>query len=166
MELAQTLQQTDFSLENNPSSWGFVLWSRLVSNQRPSACEADALPLSYETWETHRSVIDGTSEISTDGGPGENRSARCDISERDWSPPSRPADCEFDHGQGISLSPGRKPTFVRAGDTALGGGQPLAYGTSISVGVLQCDSTQSGITCRDTATGRGFAISREAYQVF
>jgi hypothetical protein len=24
-------------------------WSRLVSNQRPSACEADALPLSYET---------------------------------------------------------------------------------------------------------------------
>ena len=25
------------------------MWSRLVSNQRPSACEADALPLSYET---------------------------------------------------------------------------------------------------------------------
>jgi len=31
---------------------GFCWWSRLVSNQRPSACEADALPLSYETWET------------------------------------------------------------------------------------------------------------------
>ena len=28
---------------------GFYWWSRLVSNQRPSACEADALPLSYET---------------------------------------------------------------------------------------------------------------------
>jgi hypothetical protein len=28
---------------------GFRWWSRLVSNQRPSACEADALPLSYET---------------------------------------------------------------------------------------------------------------------
>jgi hypothetical protein len=27
----------------------FYWWSRLVSNQRPSACEADALPLSYET---------------------------------------------------------------------------------------------------------------------
>ena len=26
-----------------------TLWSRLGSNQRPSACEADALPLSYET---------------------------------------------------------------------------------------------------------------------
>ena len=47
-------------------------WSRLVSNQRPSACEADALPLSYETWETHRSMIDGTSEINTDGRVAEN----------------------------------------------------------------------------------------------
>jgi hypothetical protein len=27
----------------------FIGWSRLVSNQRPSACEADALPLSYGT---------------------------------------------------------------------------------------------------------------------
>lgn len=26
-----------------------ILWSQLVSNQRPSACEADALPLSYGT---------------------------------------------------------------------------------------------------------------------
>jgi len=28
---------------------------------------------------------------------------RCDIFERDWSPPPRPADCEFDYAQGISL---------------------------------------------------------------
>ena len=33
----------------NPIELGFCWWSRLVSNQRPSACEADALPLSYET---------------------------------------------------------------------------------------------------------------------
>ena len=32
----------------------FWWWSRLVSNQRPSACEADALPLSYETREVDR----------------------------------------------------------------------------------------------------------------
>src|SRR5215204_4295943 len=25
--------------------------------------------------------------------------ARCDIIDRDWSPPPRPADCEFDYGQ-------------------------------------------------------------------
>jgi hypothetical protein len=44
---------------------------------------------------------------------------RCDISERDWSPPPRPADCEFDYGQGISLSRGEEAAFVCAGDTAL-----------------------------------------------
>jgi hypothetical protein len=55
-----------------PLNCGFDEWSRLVSNQRPSACEADALPLSYETWETHRSVIDGTSEIITEVRVAEN----------------------------------------------------------------------------------------------
>jgi hypothetical protein len=35
--------------------------------------------------------------------------ARCDISERDWSPPPRPADCAFDYGQGINLSAGEAP---------------------------------------------------------
>jgi hypothetical protein len=92
--------------------------------------------------------------------------ARCDISERDWSPPARPADCEFDYGQGISLAPGEGAAFVCAGDTALGGGEPLAYGRSVQAGMLQCDSAESGITCRDTKTGHGFAIAREAYRVF
>jgi uncharacterized protein DUF6636 len=91
---------------------------------------------------------------------------RCDISERDWSPPPRPADCEFDYGQGISLSRGERAAFVCAGDTALGGGEPLDYGQSVSAGLMQCDSAESGITCRDTKTGHGFTIAREEYQVF
>ncbi|MDT5173817.1 MAG: hypothetical protein QOG37_1068 [Mycobacterium sp.] len=94
------------------------------------------------------------------------RSARCDISERNWSPPPRPADCEFDYGQGITLSPGGEASFICAGDTALGGGHPLAYGKSLSAGVLVCDSAESGITCRDTVTGHGFSIAREAYRLF
>jgi hypothetical protein len=91
---------------------------------------------------------------------------RCDISERDWTPPPRPADCEFDYGQGISLSRGEQAAFVCAGDTALGGGKPLAYGQSVTAGLMQCDSAESGVTCRDTATGHGFTIAREAYRVF
>ena len=85
--------------------------------------------------------------------------ARCDVMERDWTPPLRPADCEFDYGQGIGLAPGEEPEFMCAGDTALGGGEPLAYGQSISAGVLRCDSAESGITCRDTKSGHGFAIA-------
>ncbi len=91
---------------------------------------------------------------------------RCDIAERDWTPPARPADCEFDYGQGLSLAPGGTPAFVCAGDTTLGGGAPLPYGESISAGALQCDSSESAITCRDSLTGHGFAIAREFYDVF
>src|SRR5258708_28951478 len=40
--------------------------------------------------------------------------ARCDIIDRDWAPPARPADCEFDYGQGISLARGEPALFVFA----------------------------------------------------
>lgn len=91
---------------------------------------------------------------------------RCDISERDWTPPPRPAACEFDYGQGINLSTGDSPNFVCAGDTALGGGAPLAYGQSIAAGALRCDSAETGITCIDSTTNHGFSIARERYQLF
>jgi len=92
--------------------------------------------------------------------------ARCDIIDRDWSPPPRPADCEFDYGQGISIAPGERPEFVCAGDTAFGADEVLPYGQSITAGVLRCESAQSWITCRDVRTGHGFSISREAYRLF
>ncbi|MEO7197599.1 MAG: hypothetical protein ABIZ50_03925, partial [Solirubrobacterales bacterium] len=58
----------------------------------------------------------------------ERRSVRCDIAERDWKAPPEPARCDLDFGQGISLDAGGTPSFVCAGDTTLGGGDPLAYG--------------------------------------
>jgi hypothetical protein len=79
---------------------------------------------------------------------------RCDIGEADWSPPPRPADCEYDYGQGITIVPGGRAEFVCAGDTGLApDGTALAYGQSISAGVLQCDSAESGITCRASTLG-------------
>jgi len=91
---------------------------------------------------------------------------RCDIIDNDWSPPPHPADCEFDYGQGISLTAGGPAEFVCAGDTAFGPDAVLAYGDSIDAGVLKCESAESGFTCRDAETGHGFSISREAYQLF
>ena len=93
-------------------------------------------------------------------------SARCDTIDRDWTPPPRPADCEFDYGQGISLAPGEQAQFVCAGDTAFGADEVLPYGESITAGVLRCESAQSWTTCRDVRTGHGFSISREAYRLF
>ncbi|MGO3485365.1 MAG: hypothetical protein ACTINV_14870 [Cellulosimicrobium funkei] len=41
------------------------------------------------------------------------------------------------------------------GDTAI-----LDYGTSKTVGPFTCDSAETGMTCRDDATGKGFTIAR------
>ena len=94
-------------------------------------------------------------------------SVRCDIAEREWEPPKAPPDCELDYGQGLTLSAGGAAALVCAGDTVLGSsGQELAYGQSISAGLLRCDSSESGVTCRDVETGRGFTLSRESYELF
>lgn len=95
-------------------------------------------------------------------------SARCDIRDRDWSPPPRPADCPSftGYGQGLIVTPGRPAMIVCAGDTTYNENGALAYGQSIRAGVLRCTSTQSGMTCLDTQSGNGFTIARQGYQIF
>ena len=98
----------------------------------------------------------------------DRQSARCDIRERTWSPPPEPAYCKkagVDFGQGLSVATHRA-TVVCAGDTTLGAGDALDYGRSIGAGLLICESEESGMTCRDTETGRGFTISKQAYEIF
>lgn len=93
---------------------------------------------------------------------------RCDIIDRDWSPPPRPADCpDFtDFGQGINLSAGGSAAFVCAGNTVFGPDEVLRYDEWVTVGSLRCDSAVDGITCRDLGTGNGFFISRQGYRIF
>jgi hypothetical protein len=93
---------------------------------------------------------------------------RCDITERTWSAPPRPADCPSvtGYGQGLTLQAGGRARFVCAGDTAMTQGNPLAYGDWITAGVLRCDSAESGITCRDVGTGHGFTVARQSYNLF
>jgi hypothetical protein len=90
---------------------------------------------------------------------------RCDIRERDWSPPPAPADCPVDWGQGLQLHVGTPGDFVCAGDTALGSGSPLAYGDKIVSGSIECTSTPDGITCWDFVYGGEFSIARQAYHL-
>jgi hypothetical protein len=92
--------------------------------------------------------------------------ARCDIVDRDWSPPPRPADCESDYRQGLSVAPGGPAQFVCAGDTVFGPDEVLPYGESITADRVRCENAESGITCLDTESGHGFSISREAYRLF
>lgn len=117
----------------------------------------------------NRQVKEPTAFTSPSGNVGchlDASVARCDIRDRNWAPPLRPASCRFAYGQGVTLSPGRTAEFVCAGDTTLGSGAELGYGDSITAGTLRCQSADTGITCRDTKTRHGFAISRQAYHLF
>lgn len=99
---------------------------------------------------------------------GSHAYARCDIQQRDWTPPPRPSSCssETGYGQGIDVSAGRPAAFVCAGDTSYSHSPALAYGDSISTGVIRCTSTESAMQCLDTQTGHGFSIARQGYQLF
>jgi hypothetical protein len=94
--------------------------------------------------------------------------ARCDIRERSWSPPPEPKSCikiGLDYGQGIVVGPDRAE-FICAGDTVLGGPVTLPYRRSAQRGTLLCVSRVAGVTCRNTANGHGFFLSRAGYRLF
>jgi hypothetical protein len=112
-------------------------------------------------------IVGFTSPSGNIGCMMDAASVRCDIRDRGWSPPPKPADCEWmmNYGQGIVLTAGQQARFVCAGDTALGGGPPLAYGDKITRGSLGCESKTSGMNCWDSSSGGGFAISRDGYQL-
>ena len=88
---------------------------------------------------------------------------RCDINKHDWPTPARPASCELDYGNGLSVGAGRAD-FTCAGDTVLSEptAQVLEYGQSVTVQDLTCTSQKEGVTCRNTVTGHGFTLAKEA----
>ena len=90
---------------------------------------------------------------------------RCDIAEANCSPPPRP-------GGLVRLRAGHHPHSRRQRRVCVRRAQLLRPTAALSPTVsqsprpLRCDSVEPGITCRDTQTGQGFSISREAYQLF
>jgi hypothetical protein len=94
--------------------------------------------------------------------------ARCDIKQRNWSPPARPSSCPniVDFGQGLEVSSSGAGRFVCAGDTALDpAAAKLAYGLSTVVGQITCTSATTGMTCKNSSGG-GFFISIQSYREF
>lgn len=93
---------------------------------------------------------------------------RCDIEDRDWSPPARPSDCpsQTGYGQGIILEVHGKPKFVCGGDTTFGGdARVLSYGDRDATTGYTCFSEKSGIRC-ENRDDHGFTIGRESYELF
>jgi hypothetical protein len=76
--------------------------------------------------------------------------ARCDIREKNWSPPPRPRSCNLDWGYGLTLGKRGKGRFFCGSDSLLGVGTRLG----------------DGVQCFNVRNGHGFFIARERYRRF
>jgi hypothetical protein len=91
---------------------------------------------------------------------------RCDIRNKTWQAPPKPASCELDWGFGLNLDRRGRATFVCAGDTVLGQGRHLPFGQSIRRGRFVCRSKRIGMRCINLRNGHGFLLSREVARRF
>ena len=91
---------------------------------------------------------------------------RCDIFEKSWKAPPKPASCDVDWGSGLTVGRRGKARYVCAGDTTLHQGRKLAYGKAISAGRFRCVSRKTGMRCVNRRNGHGFLLSRERAKRF
>lgn len=119
-------------------------------------------------------------------------SVRCDVADRRFASPRRPASCDLDWGDSLYLS--RKAGFGCIGDSIFGAAdlgsdstrwysprngikvRPVSSGNPKRAGLrpgvalrtrgIECTTTaKNAITCTNLKTKRGFTVSRSAYRL-
>jgi hypothetical protein len=91
---------------------------------------------------------------------------RCDIQEKSYLDPPRPASCQLDYGSSLQVGRAGPADYACVGDTVLGAAQVLPYHSSTVVGDFGCTSRETGMTCYNLRTRHGFLISREIVNLF
>ena len=92
---------------------------------------------------------------------------RCDIKQKSWEAPPKPASCDVDWGFGVAVGRKHKANYVCAGDTVFDPGEPtLGYGERQVKNRFRCTSKQKGIRCVNTKNKHGFFMSREQVRLF
>jgi len=87
--------------------------------------------------------------------------ARCDISEKIYEPPYKPASCSLDWGNSLSVGSTGPGEVGCIGDTVKDPSAPvLGYGQVSTVGSITCTVEESGVSCDNEATGHGFTLSK------
>lgn len=113
-----------------------------------------------------RAAPPGAQEMSSFASPSQNidcelgDSARCTIGEHDFP---QPEDCSGPTTMAVSRDGGAGPDCSQPVGGANG---VLDYGQSATSGFSACTSEESGMTCWNTLTGRGFSVARAGYQTF
>ena len=109
------------------------------------------------------------------------QSVRCDAASPTFTPPAKPAACELDWGQAISIE-GGLVDFRCVGDTTLNNDGPVLHsGDVITRGPLSCTAVGDGVQCGDvaegcviavdgvqcdaSAVGRGFRLAPDKYEL-
>jgi hypothetical protein len=90
---------------------------------------------------------------------------RCDIGQKSWQGPPRPASCMGAYGDSFIMTATGRPRWGCHGDTALRSGHALRYGATWRSGAFTCTSRLNGLTCTNRA-GHGFFLSRQSYRTF
>lgn len=95
-----------------------------------------------------------------------HRSLRCDISETDNTPASKPAWCEYDYGTYFGLTPRGKARRLCVSDTPMDPAfATIALGGTWKRREFTCRLRESGLRCTN-ARRHGFRISRAKQTLF
>lgn len=92
--------------------------------------------------------------------------ARCDIRNRKWDPPPKPASCPVDWGFGLRVDNKGKGNYVCAGDSVLGLGPKKGDDKVIRRGYIRCRVNGSSVRCVSLRSQHGFSISKNRARRF
>jgi hypothetical protein len=91
---------------------------------------------------------------------------RCDIDGGLRPAPPRPASCDLDWGQGLSLAKRGRAHVVCAGDTTADpSARVIGYGKTWARGGFRCEVRRRGLTCENAAE-HGFFLSAASWRRF
>jgi hypothetical protein len=91
---------------------------------------------------------------------------RCDILSGLKPRPARPASCDLEWGDSLTLAKKGRARLVCHGDTVFDpSAKVLRYGTTWTAGPYACISRTTGLTC-ENAVGHGFFMSRQRWSRF
>jgi hypothetical protein len=91
---------------------------------------------------------------------------RCDVTDRAWTVPARPADCAGTWATGAVVRGSDEGALSCVGESVPPGAAVLGYGEAVRLGSTVCVSRPSGVRCENGATLHGFAVSRTSFDLF
>jgi hypothetical protein len=95
--------------------------------------------------------------------------AHCEIAEYNFALPPEPPSCDLDWVAALKVGTGAEAAPTIGGcqsDTVLGAEDVLPYDTFTVLGDFACLSQETGMSCWNLTTRRGFTLSRAAYVLF